>query len=173
MRISSSAWLNLSAISIMWCNGDGFTKLFEYVDGRRQMPQTTNERTIALFLLSQIYRVVAHKFRNEMTGSSKNMPLPSPPPHFTSTHTCYFPTSFISCAIGEDVVLLCLLPTGTCERRAHNEHRTEQIETSFLVIIRLYRKSFPFIFYLNGVRTPLRSHPIRQSSSWSFAQFLE
>lgn len=42
-------------------------------------------------------------------------------------------------AIAEDV-----LRARTCVSQAHNEHRTEQIETSFLVIACFHRKSFLF-----------------------------
>lgn len=47
------------------CNGDEYN--FGYVD----VSDGSAQRTIPLFLLCQIYRIVSHKFRNEITEGLK------------------------------------------------------------------------------------------------------
>lgn len=87
--------------------------------------------------------------------------MPLPLPRIAHTHTWCFSLLYI---VVVETNYTVLLVSGA--HRARNEHQTEQIETSFLVIARVYRKSFLHIFCWDSVHELIHRAETSRALAW-------
>lgn len=117
---------------------------------RRRQPRSDNERLrcfcARLSPFSQIYRIVAHKFRNEITGKRKVLEYARCHRHRCATH---IRRAYRDVWVLRRSILTYLWGSVRRERKPSSEHRTKQIEIQVSLVIALASTDQVFRFYFS------------------------